>query len=199
MSTENNNEKIVEFVPLLNFENDYEILNEFPFTIRRKDSHFKPSEYNNYAGYPTIHLNRYPYLKHRLIALQFLENDDPEHKVEVDHINHITSDYRLENLRWVTKSLNQKNKAKYNNVIVNYLDKIKEDSITVTDYGNHQFEDYYFDPNTDKFYYFNGKQYKEIHINEDKRRGSLYVTIYDIDNKRVNVNYSKFKRLYDII
>lgn len=30
MSTEQITEKVVEFVPLLNFENDYEILNDYP-------------------------------------------------------------------------------------------------------------------------------------------------------------------------
>ncbi len=29
-------DKSSEYVPLLNYENDYEILNDFPFTIRRK-------------------------------------------------------------------------------------------------------------------------------------------------------------------
>lgn len=191
-------EKVVEFVPLLDFENDYEILNDYPFTIRRKDNHFQPSEYNNHAGYPTLHLNNYPYFKHVLIAKQFLPNDDPERKVEVDHINHNTTDYHLFNLRWVTKSLNQKNKATHNGILFNYLDEIDEDSITVTDYGNHKFEDYYFDEKADKFYFWNGQQFKEIHINEDKR-GLRYVTLYNTNNKRVRIYYSKFKRLYGII
>lgn len=194
----NTEAKKVEFVPLLDFEDDYEILNDYPFTIRRKSNHFQPSESLNYAGYPVLKLNRYPYLKHVLIAKQFIPNDDPEHKVEIDHWNHDTTDYHLENLHWATKSFNQKNKKKQNGIEFKYVDEINDDSIQVTDYGNHQFEDYYYDEIADQFYFWNGKQYKKLHNNSDER-GSLYVTLYDTDNRRVNVFYSKFKRLYDLI
>lgn len=44
---------------------------------------------------------------HRLVAAHFIPN--PENKPEVDHINAIRHDNRLENLRWVTHSENQNN------------------------------------------------------------------------------------------
>ncbi|KAK8881267.1 hypothetical protein M9Y10_004001 [Tritrichomonas musculus] len=46
--------KQAEFVPLLDFEDDYEILNEYPFTIRRKSNSFQPSESLNHDGYPVL-------------------------------------------------------------------------------------------------------------------------------------------------
>ncbi|KAA6383869.1 MAG: hypothetical protein EZS28_020603 [Streblomastix strix] len=49
------------------------------------------------------------------MALQFILNDDPEHKTQCDHVSHIKSDNSLD-----------------------------EESIVVNEYGNYQFEDLYF-------------------------------------------------------
>ena len=41
------------------------------------------------------------FLIHRLIALHYIPN--PNNYLEIDHINRIRTDNRIENLRWVTK------------------------------------------------------------------------------------------------
>ena len=69
-------EQAVEFVPLLN-PNDYEILNIYTFTLRRKKDKFKVIESvqgTNY--YIQLLLNKKPYFTHRIIALQFIPNPD---------------------------------------------------------------------------------------------------------------------------
>ena len=49
-------EQTIEFIPLKGYE-DYEILNQYPFTIRRKDNHYVIKESINFSGYPSVNLN----------------------------------------------------------------------------------------------------------------------------------------------
>ena len=195
----NTEAKKVEFVPLLDFEDDYEILNKEPFTIRRKSDHYIVSETDRGAGYLSVRLNNVTYQKHILIATQFIPNDDPEHKKEVDHYNHIRHDNRLENLHWVTKIENNRNKSSHKGIDYEFVDEIDDESIEVTEYGNHQFEDYFYDETVDEFYYYNGKQFRKLYVNVKKGSGSLFVNMMDKNNKKVNVYFSKFKKLYDLI
>ena len=51
-------EQVAEFVDLLNHEEDYEILNVYPFTIRTKLNHHVVSEYIHTNGYVCVLLNR---------------------------------------------------------------------------------------------------------------------------------------------
>lgn len=62
---------------------------------------------NTYDGYKTIRVNKNTYRVHRLVAEAFLDN--PENKPEIDHINRIPYDNRIENLRWATRSDNNRN------------------------------------------------------------------------------------------
>lgn len=45
---------------------------------------------------------------HQLVAKTFLENNDPENKTIVDHIDNDKTNNHIDNLRWVTKSENSK-------------------------------------------------------------------------------------------
>lgn len=47
---------------------------------------------------------RKAYFRHKLLAITFISN--PDNKPEVDHINGVPGDDRLENLRWVTRKEN---------------------------------------------------------------------------------------------
>lgn len=58
---------------------------------------------------------------HRLVAETFLQNT--ERKPQVDHINRVRSDNRVENLRWVTNAENQLNSK--SNTLLEYKGETK--------------------------------------------------------------------------
>ena len=62
--------------------------------------------YTNKLGYEIVSLSGKPYMFHRIIAIVFIPN--PLNKKEINHINGIKNDNRIENLEWVTRSENVK-------------------------------------------------------------------------------------------
>jgi hypothetical protein len=84
-------------------------------------------------GYPKTHLpiNKNKQIKqinvsiimHRLVAMAFIENDMPDKKWQVDHINGNPLDYRVDNLRWLTPSQNSQGVSRKNKE--NLLAKIR--------------------------------------------------------------------------
>ena len=189
----------MSFVELLE-HSEYEIMTEYPFTIRRKSDGFKPTETVDTAGYIRVKLNGKQYKKHILIAKQFILNDDPEHKTQVDHINHDRSDYHLSNLRWVTPSQNQQNRSSSRGVVYEFVDDLPDESMVVDFYDtrndHHEFDGYFF--HDDVFFRFNGLKYRVLHVNENKS-GSKFVSMRDINNKLVSVTYTKFKQQHDLM
>ena len=180
---------------------DYEISTELPYVVRKKANGRIISEYLEKDGYLRLNLSekvngrtvQRKYYKHKLVASQFIEN--PNDLDCVDHINRNKQDNRIENLRWCSASENSRNKSSNKGVEYEFFDEIDENSVVVNDYGRHQFEDYYYIHEEDSFYFFNGVKYRRLHLNE-MRNGSLYVNMFNTENKLVKVYLSKFKKIY---
>ena len=187
----------VEFVELKEYP-DYEISTTHPFIIRKKVDGFIPKETIYSNGYVYVKLNNKPHLKHRLIALQFLDN--PNQLNEIDHRNHNKTDYHIENLRWVSHSTNNRNKVSYKGVQVRYVDSIPDDAIVVDYYETrterHEFQGYYY--HNGVFYYDNEMNYRVLNVNTTKSK-CKFVCLQNTNNRKVNVYYSKFKQQHDLI
>ena len=100
-------------------DKDYEICINYPHEIRRKGSDKVLVVGTNPYGYQHVTLNGKQLRVHRIIAMQWIPNDDPANKTVIDHINRNRADNRIENLRWSSISENNYNReqpAVYNRI-----------------------------------------------------------------------------------
>ena len=186
---------------LIDFEDTYEICDEYPYTIRKKSTGREIKETLNNDGYYSICLNlngkQKHFQKHRIIAKQFIPN--PDNLSLIDHKNRDKTDNHIINLRWLSKSGNSKNKSSSHGVEYEFIDydAAPRDLIIITDYGKHELVDYYYSPSNDLFYYDNDSQLRILHYNIDKD-GYQYIIVYNTKNKRIQIRHNKFKKLYHL-
>ncbi|KAK8886232.1 hypothetical protein M9Y10_041691 [Tritrichomonas musculus] len=187
-----------KWLPLKGFD-DYVIKNYYPYDIKRISTGCIVKEYDHGDGYICASLllgnKQKNCRKHVLVARQFILNDDPKHKTMVDHINKHRDDNHTTNLRWVTPSDNTKNKSSHRGIEYEYVKEIPDDAIVVDSYGKYKFEDYYF--HDDKFYFYNGIEYRILHICTNKN-GCKYVCAMNTEGQKTSIWYSKFKRIYNL-
>ena len=108
MSNEQSNEQ--QLWEECKLDTDYEICINYPHEMRRKGSERVLTVGTNQYGYHHVTLNGKQLRMHRIIAHQWIHNDDPVNKTVVDHINRNRADNRIENLRWATISENNYNR-----------------------------------------------------------------------------------------
>ena len=178
----------------LKFDNDYEIYSEYPYPIRKKSTGIILKECINGGGYVCVSLKRKCQLKHRLIAFQFIDNDDHENKTQIDHINRNKCDNRIENLRWCTHSENQKNKDKVIRQVNEYIDELPENAIEITEYDGFKFKDYYFDIDSERILKITRSKIKIIKPRYHNK--ILVISLYDIYHKIHNWSYNKLIRSF---
>lgn len=94
------------FKPVLNYEGLYEVSNQGVIRSIRKNRNMKPS--TNYKGYNVVTLyddgGPRSYLVHRIVYSAF--NGPIPNNLQINHINEVKTDNRLDNLEAVTAAEN---------------------------------------------------------------------------------------------
>ena len=175
---------------VLKFNDEYEINNRYPYQIRKIKNKRILSESVRNDGYIQINLNCKPYKKHRIIAFQWIENDDPETKTEIDHIDRDKLNNRIDNLRWVSRSENKMNRKLKKGI---YCTELPNTAIQIMSYLDVQLDRYFYDPIEQKLYMRTGMidlPYKlivpYIHC------GTLCIAFTDVDGKNKGRSWNKF-------
>ena len=171
------------------YDNDYEIYSEYPYTIRKASNGKIISEFIH-QEYCKVYIKSKQVFKHRLIAFQWIENDDPKTKTQIDHIDRNKLNNHIENLRWISPSDNMKNKDKVTKRKNEYLDELPENAIQVCDFEEIQLDRYYFDIDTERL------------LMETRTRNVRYKIIYPfLQNNQLRLNLidengKKYQRSY---
>ena len=181
---------------VLKFNNNYEIGIEYPHPIRKIGKTNYITENIDNRGYMRVYLNRHPVYKHKLIALQFIPNHNPETNNEIDHIDRNKLNNTIENLRWCTRSENALNRGKCVKKANEYLDEMPDDVVEIKDYDDFQLRDYYFDYTNERVIKL--QRYTNVHkikvMNPSISNNQIRITLIDINGKSHNITYNKLIR-----
>ena len=180
----------------LKFDSDYEIYSEFPYPIRRINSERINSEWIGIDKYTRIKINGKDYLKHRLIAIQFVDNDDQENKTQVDHVDRDRLNNNISNLRWVSPSENAKNRVKQKKQVFEYIEELPPDAIEISTIDGHELKDYYFDYENERIIkiqrFKHSTKFKVI--NPFIKNNLMQVSLKDVNGKGLGRSYNKLIR-----
>ena len=197
IESESSEEENIEEWEELKEHPDYEICVNYPHQIRKRCNGRILKE-SNANGYLQVYLNGKPYLKHRLIAIQFISN--PKNLPQVDHINHVRNDNGIENLRWVSQIQNSNNKSKASNSgrRIEYVQELPDDVIVVNQYHQYHFEGYYF--SNDVFYKDTGNgDFRIVPWHKIKDRpNSWNISLTDTNTIRRTISKGAFYHIYGL-
>lgn len=129
-----------------------------------------------------------------LVANAFLSNLDK--LPDVDHINNVRTDNRIENLRFVSKNENNRNKLKHAGVIYKYVNELPANSLHITFIKNNDITDVglFFNKQTEEFYIkMTDNKYKIMYKNPHRKS---YFIRFRFNNKQIHYSLSQLRKDY---
>jgi hypothetical protein len=124
----------------------------------------------------------------RLVVQEFV-GPIPE-GMEVDHINHRRDDNRIENLRIVSSSDNQRNRASHNGVAVEWFDELPEGAEPMTEDRGRAIPPGYFRRERDVFQQV-GERYKQMIRRPHGSPNRWRITITCRDGRRIAISWTQ--------
>jgi hypothetical protein len=188
-----------EFTTLKN-HNQYEISIDEPWLIRRKcDGYILNIWLDKKIGYFRVCINRKSHLLHRVIGEQFIEN--PENLPDIDHINRIRTDNRIDNLRWVSRELNRHNRISHKGIKYEYVSELPNGYEAFTEYDmvsgeKRQFNNlsYKMENNQPQFLTNDSEQhYRILHENINKNV-CHHVRYNDVKGKGCSICFNRISK-----
>ena len=183
--------KEMTFEPLRDFENDYEIEIEEPHRIRRIGSNrFLKTSMQRDTGYIQICLNGRTYRLHRILARHFLPN--PDDLPEIDHIDRDKTNNTLDNLRWVSRSENVRNRGQFRHQRREYLNAPPNDITEIRTFNDAEYEEnkYFFCYENDKVVQ-RYSDHKWQLLAEHRIGGYLRISMRDVNGRQHHVYVHK--------
>lgn len=185
----------------LNKHPDYEIYSEYDndshcYPIRRIGTNRILKTLIHSSNYVILSLNAVQYKAHRIIAEQFIANDDPENKNQVDHIDHDRTNNRIDNLRWVSRLQNNNNMSRTcTGRTVEYVVELPNNAVVVENYSKFEFEGTYFHSG---LFYVDTENGNYRIIPTYMNQGYRVVGLRDKFGMRRIIVYEKFLRDYGL-
>ena len=167
----------------------YDIDANYPHYLRKNGKVLQPYCTSN-SGYYSYGFSDLPEkLHHRIIACQFVVNDDPISKRVVDHINGDGKDNHITNLQWLSQSDNIRKCKSYTQQPKVVIQQLPADAVPLGLYEGHKYSRYYIgtdDSNTQRLIMVLKRPtaqgaYKYVNATPYRHGWFSQVTIYDDD------------------
>jgi hypothetical protein len=146
------------------------------------------------TGYSQLSIDSVTRPLHRVLALQYVPNSDPDRFTVVDHIDRNKKNNALNNLRWVEPEFNSKNRLSHARQMYEWVDMLPEDLVQIQRYRCYNFDNLFY--SQANFYVQVGSQYRKLKVVTYHTHSG--VNVQDDQGRKVRINLDVIRRNYNL-